>query len=66
MLTSLEFGNGDGYLLSYTLVEYVAQEFGADKLAAIARDPNHLEQVLGKNNEALYAGWVAHLNKNYR
>ncbi len=66
MLTSLEFGNGDGYQLSYTLVEYVAKEFGTDKLAAIARDPNHPEQVLGKGYDALYAGWVEHLAKNYR
>ncbi len=66
MWTSLEFGNGDGYRLSYTLVEYVAQEFGVDKLGAIVRDPNHPEQVLGKNHDALYAGWVAYLTKNYR
>ncbi len=66
MWTSLEFGNGDGYQLSYTLVEYVVQEFGVDKLAAIARDPHHPEQVLGKTFDALYAGWVAHLAKNYR
>ncbi len=66
MWTSLEFGNSGGYELSYTLAEYVAQEFGADKFAAIVRDPNHPEQVLGKTYDALYEGWLAHLAKNYR
>lgn len=66
MWTSLEFGNTGGYDLSYTLVEYVAQEFGVDKLAAIVREPNHLEQALGKNYDALYEGWVAYLAENYQ
>jgi hypothetical protein len=65
MWTSLEFGNTGGYQLSYTLVEYVAQEFGSDKLAAIVRDPSRPEQVFGKSYDALYDGWVAYLAKNY-
>lgn len=64
--TSLEFGNGNGYQLSYLLVEYVAKEFGVDKFAAIVRDPNHPEQVLGKDYAALHAGWLAYVDKNYR
>ncbi len=66
LLTSLEFGNNGGYDLSYILIEYVVKEFGVDKLSAIVRDPNHPEQVLGKDYQAIHAGWVAYIDKNYR
>jgi RNA polymerase sigma-70 factor (ECF subfamily) len=66
MLTSLEFGNSGGYQLSYLLVEYVVQEFGIESLAAIVRNPSHPEQVFGKDYQTLYAGWLAHIDRNYR
>jgi hypothetical protein len=31
----------------------------------LARDAAHLEQVFGKSEEALYANWIAYIEKYY-
>ena len=46
------------------LIEYVVKQYGLDKLPALVRDPNHIEQVLGQDEQKLHAGWVAHIAKN--
>lgn len=62
--------NRDGAVLMVSpnrvnLVESIVQAYGQEKLPALVRDPSHLEQVLGKSSEALYADWIEYIKRHY-
>jgi RNA polymerase sigma-70 factor (ECF subfamily) len=55
-----------GFPYSITLVEYMVQEYGFDKIIAIIKSPSELESILGVTTSELDSGWRAYLHKRYR
>lgn len=55
-----------GFPYSITLVEYMVEEFGFDKIIAIIKTPSEVESILGVTTSELDAAWREYLRETYR
>lgn len=55
-----------GFPYSITLVEYMIEEFGFDKIIAIIKTPSEAESILGVTTSELDSGWREYLRETYR
>jgi hypothetical protein len=55
-----------GFPYSITLVEYMVDEFGFDKIIAIIKSPSGVESILGVTISELETGWREYLRETYQ
>ncbi len=63
--TLQNFINNHGYEYGYTVVMYVVQTYGKDKLAELARTQADSDTFLGIEAADFWAGWLNYLKENY-
>ncbi len=61
-----KFEQVKGFPYSITLVEYMIEEYGFDKIIAIIKSPSDVESILGISLLELDSGWREYLYKTYR
>ena len=54
-----------GYDYGYTVVEYVVQSYGKDKLAELARTAADSDTYFGMSAADFWEGWMVYLKENY-
>ncbi|MCX7984772.1 MAG: biopolymer transporter Tol [Bacteroidetes bacterium] len=68
-------GNESAYNAGFSLVKYIAESYGVDKLASLSRElgklhrltiDEALQNVLGKSGKELYAEWKAEKEQYYK
>lgn len=55
-----------GFPFSITLVEYILDEYGMEKVIAMLKSPSEVEAILGVSLSELDAGWRAYLHRTYQ
>ena len=60
----ITFANIGGYPFSYTYIEYLNEIFGWDNVLIFAKT-NNFEKAFGKDENAIYDGWIDFLWDNY-
>lgn len=55
------FGTQGGYQFSYSIIEYMVDTYGYDKVMALIKSPSEFEKILGLSEEAFQKQWVADL-----
>ena len=59
------FNQVGGLAFSATLVEYLIEEYGFEKIVELIKTPSDLELILGVNISELDAAWRIYLQENY-
>lgn len=57
----IEFGNMNGYGLSVTIVEFLVDTYGIDKLVQLIREPENLVTIYGLPGYTLEKQWIQYL-----
>jgi len=60
------FEKAKGLPFSITLVEYMVQEYGIEKVVAIIKSPTEVESILGITIPELDSAWQEYLQKEYQ
>ncbi len=60
----LEFGQMNGYAISVTIVEFLVNTYGMEKLVALLKAPEHIETIYGLSQENLEKQWIQYLGMN--
>ncbi len=60
------FGENDGYLLSYTIADFLISKWGHQKLSEFIREPYAAEKVYGISENELWMQWIDFLHENYQ
>ncbi|MDS0524589.1 peptidase MA family metallohydrolase [Clostridium sp. SHJSY1] len=55
----------NGYQYSYTIVEYIIEEFGYNKLHDLIKFPKKYIDIFGINEKELQNNWLKYINNNY-
>lgn len=55
---SYTFGNNNGYVFSYSIVDYIVKTYGQDKLVALIKSPSDFEKILGISKDDFQKNWV--------
>lgn len=55
----------NGYPYSYTIVEFLVERYGYDKLNDFIRHPEDYERIFGSSKAQLHNMWVEYLKVNY-
>ena len=55
------FGTRGGYQFSYSIIEYMVNTYGYDKVIALIKSPSEFEKILGLSEEDFQKEWIAHL-----
>jgi len=58
----MEFGNMNGYGLSVTIVEFLVNTYGMDKLVSLIKEPEKIEIIYGLPESALEKQWIQYFN----
>ncbi len=58
---SIQFANVGGYALSYTLIAYIEETYGWDKVMALIEPGATYESVLGRSKRDVFEAWRSHL-----
>jgi hypothetical protein len=61
----IEFAKVYGHACSYSLVAFMQQTWGQDKVLALMADYTALERILGIDEETFRAQWIAYLDQKY-
>ncbi len=56
-----EFGYMNGYGLSVTIVEFLVDTYGIDKLVLLIKEPQKMETIYGLSESALERQWIQYL-----
>ncbi|MEW8955492.1 hypothetical protein [Clostridium sp.] len=59
------FFKGNGYQYSYTIVEFIIEEFGYEKLYNLIKSPNKFVEIFGVTEVQLQNNWIEYIKKNY-
>lgn len=59
--SDMEFGQMGGYGYSATIVEFLIDTFGFDKLVLLIKEPEKIESIYGISKDALEAEWIKYL-----
>jgi hypothetical protein len=57
----MEFGNMNGYGLSVTIVEFLVDTYGIDKLVLLIKAPENFENIYGLSKNTLEKQWIQYL-----
>lgn len=57
----IEFGNMNGYGLSVTIVEFLVDTYGIDKLVLLIKEPENYETIYGLSEYTLEKQWIQYL-----
>lgn len=60
-LSMMEFGNMNGYGLSVTIVEFLVNTYGIDKLVLLIKAPENFENIYGLPETTLEKQWIQYL-----
>lgn len=61
----LAFGNNNGYIISYCIVEYIIKTYGYDKLIDSIKTPSDMEKIFGVSKEDFQNSFIFYINNNY-
>lgn len=61
-----DFEQLKGYCYSITIIEYIINDFGYDKLIEFVKNPTDFKSVFNINQNEFYSQWVQYLNNNYK
>jgi hypothetical protein len=61
----VEFGDMDGYPLSTTIIEFLVETYGFDKLLELIRSPENLSTLYSTSRDSLEKQWVQYLKEMY-
>ncbi len=59
--SAMEFGHMNGYGLSVTIVEFLVDTYGMDKLVSLIKEPEHIEAIYGMPENALEKHWAQYI-----
>ena len=60
---SYQFGNLNGYPISATIIEFLIESYGLDKLKQFIIEPKNVEKIYNMSKEDLENLWLKHLKK---
>jgi len=60
-VSDMEFGNMNGYGLSVTIVEFLIDTYGIDKLVLLIKEPENFETIYGLSESTLEKHWIQYL-----
>jgi hypothetical protein len=60
-VSDMEFGNINGYGLSVTIVEFLIDTFGINKLVLLIKNPENFEIIYGLSEYTLEKHWIQYL-----
>lgn len=60
------FRDNDGYLLGYTIADFLISKYGYHKLNEFIREPYEYDKIFGVSESDLWRQWIDFLNENYR
>lgn len=55
----------DAYAFSYTIVDFMVDRFGYDKLVQVIKEPNDIEKILGVSMDEFEKQWLDFVKANY-
>jgi hypothetical protein len=58
----MEFGQMNGYGLSVSIVEFLVDTYGIDKLVLLIKKPENIEIIYGVSQNTLEEQWIQYLN----
>ncbi len=61
MASVMDFGNMNGYALSVTIVEFLIETYGMDKLALLIKEPENIETIYGLSKSDLEKQWTGYV-----
>lgn len=64
-LNSNEFVSVGGYALSYTIVEYLVNEYGYDTIISLIKAPRSYKSITGKSKLEFQNAWKYYLKEKY-
>jgi hypothetical protein len=59
----MEFGNMNGYAFSASIVEFLVDTYGIDKLVLLIKEPENIEIIYGSSLNALEKQWIRFLKQ---
>ena len=59
--SAMEFGQMNGYGLSVTIVEFLIETYGIDKLISLIKEPEHIETIYGLTENTLEKQWIHYI-----
>ena len=62
-MTSEGFVEVGGYIFSYTIIEYIVENYGYDAVRSLIRNPANLENILGNNISDFEDTWNDYLKE---
>jgi hypothetical protein len=60
-VSDIEFGNMNGYGLSVTIVEFLIDTYGMNKLVLLIKEPENVETIYGFSEYTLEKHWIQYL-----
>ena len=60
-MTVSEFGYMNGYGLSVTIVEFLVDTYGIDKLVLLIKEPQNMETIYGLSESTLERQWLQYI-----
>ena len=60
------YNNQFSYLYSGSIVDFIVNEFGYEKLIQVIKYPNDIENILDLSIEELKNNWINYVEKNYK
>ena len=60
-VSAIKFGYMNGYALSVTIVEFLVNTYGIDKLVLLIKEPKNIETIYGLSKDALEKQWIQYL-----
>lgn len=61
-----KFGENDGYLLSFTIADFLINKYGYQKLNEFIRKPYDYQKIFGISENDLWLQWVEFLREYYK
>jgi hypothetical protein len=59
--SAMEFGHMNGYGLSVTIVEFLVDTYGIDKLVSLIKEPENIETIYGLPENTLEKQWIQYI-----
>jgi predicted transcriptional regulator len=59
------FGDNFGYVYAYTIVEFIVEEYGYDKLGMLLREPGNFRDIFKFSEDEFCTEWLNFLNERY-
>lgn len=59
--SAMEFGQMNGYAVSATIVEFLIERYGIDKLVLLIKEPENIETIYGMPESTLEKQWIQYI-----